>query len=123
VRLLLDTHIALWALDGALEDAVARRIADADAVYVSAASLWEIAVKHALGRIRVSLVDLPKHLIASGFRELAVTWRHSIELRKLRPLHKDPFDRLLIAQAVSEPLHLLTADATLAAYGPLMVVV
>lgn len=123
MRLLLDTHIALWALGGELESAAAQRIADADAVFVSAASLWEVAIKHALGRIKVSLVDLPKDMAASGFQELSVTWRHAIEVRNLPPLHKDPFDRLLVAQAVSEPLHLLTADPVLAAYSSLVVVV
>jgi len=122
MRLLLDTHVALWSLDGSIEKATARLIAEADAVYVSAASLWEIAIKHALGRIRLSLADLPASLTASGFRELPVTWRHSIEVRNLPPRHKDPFDRLLVAQAMSEPLHLLTSDPSLAAYSPLVII-
>jgi PIN domain nuclease of toxin-antitoxin system len=123
MRLLLGTHIALWALAGSLGKATARRIAEADAVYVSAASLWEVAIKHALGKIKLALADLPMSLTASGFRQLPVTRQHSIELRNLPLLHKDPFDRLLVAQAMSEPLHLLTSDPSLAAYSPLVIVV
>jgi PIN domain nuclease of toxin-antitoxin system len=115
MRCLLDTHIVLWAIDGSLDKTVAQQIAEADAVFVSAASLWEITIKQALGKIRLSLSDLPAVLAASGFRELPVTWLHSIESRNLPFLHKDPFDRLLLAQAMSEPLHFITSDAVLAA--------
>jgi len=123
MRFLLDTHIALWAIEGSLDKTAAQQIAEADAVYVSAASLWEIAIKQALGKIKLSLSDLPEALVASGFRELSVTWRHSIEVRNLPFLHKDPFDRLLLAQAMSEPLHFITSDAVLTAYSPLVIVV
>ncbi len=125
MRLLLDTHILLWALDDAdqLSTTARAMIARADDVYVSSISLWEVAIKSSLGKLKVAPVRLEAAALAAGFRPLAVTWVHALAVHGLPLLHRDPFDRMLVAQAVSEPLHLLTSDAALAAYGPQVAVV
>ncbi len=120
MKLLLDTHILLWVMRDADELSAAARamIARADEVYVSSISLWEAAIKSSLGKLPVAPARLEAAAVAAGFRPLAVTWVHALALHGLPMLHRDPFDRMLVAQAVSEPLHLLTSDAALAAYGP-----
>lgn len=119
MRLLLDTHVFLWALTASprLAAAVRSRISAAEAVYVSAASIWEIAIKSRLGKIEGDPEALVGAIETSGFLELAVTARHAAAVARLPLHHTDPFDRLLIAQAFSEPLTLLTADDSLSAYG------
>jgi len=119
MRLLLDTHVFLWVVMASerLTPAVRTRLRRAEAVYVSAASLWEIAIKSRLGKINGDAEALAAAIETSGFRELAVSARHAAAVAKLPLHHSDPFDRLLIAQAFTEPLHLLTADRALAAYG------
>jgi PIN domain nuclease of toxin-antitoxin system len=89
----------------------------ADAVYISAASLWEIATKAGLGKIQVDVSELLQQLHLAGFQELPVTWQHTLKVGSLPNHHKDPFDRILIAQAISEPLRFLTANAQLPAYS------
>lgn len=123
MRLLLDTHVALWVLRDAEElSAAARRlIVDADAVFVSSVSLWEVVIKSALGKLNVDADRLQTQWLAAGIRALPLTWAHTLALRALPLLHRDPFDRMLIAQASSEPLHLLTRDTTLSRYSPLVV--
>jgi PIN domain nuclease of toxin-antitoxin system len=131
VRLLLDTHIALWAIsDDARLPAEARTlIADPDNdVLVSAASIWEIAIKHALARggpndMPISGRQALKHFQAAGYETLAVTAAHAASVDRVPPKHSDPFDRLLVAQALAEPLHLLTHDAQLAQYGDTVMLV
>lgn len=98
-------------------------MADADGVYVSAVSLWEISIKAALGKLDVDCNKLEHQLVASGFLPLPITWAHSIKLRQLPLLHRDPFDRMLVAQALCEPLRLLTADSTLTGYSELVTLV
>ena len=93
------------------------QIAAADAVYVSAASIWEIAIKARLRKINADPAELVEAIEASGFRELPVTATHAAAVATLPMHHSDPFDRLLLAQAFGEPLRLLTADQALAAYG------
>ena len=119
MRLLLDTHVFIWAVVGSprLIPKTRAQIEAAEAVYVSAASIWEIAIKARLGKIEGDAQALVDAIDASGFHELAVTARHAAAVEKLPLHHADPFDRLLLAQAFSEPLHLLTADRELAAYG------
>jgi PIN domain nuclease of toxin-antitoxin system len=95
----------------------------ADQVYVSAASIWEIAIKARLGRIDAEVDALVQAVDASGFLELPVRAMHAAGVAKLPLHHTDPFDRLLIAQAIAEPLKLLTVDATLARYSDLIVLV
>ena len=113
MRLLLDTHIFLWLTtdDRKAKKSVRAEIEAATEVYVSAASVWEVAIKHTLGKIDGDPQDFQRAIDAFGFRELAITGAHTLATAKLPPLHKDPFDRLLIAQAMTEPLLLLTADA------------
>jgi PIN domain nuclease of toxin-antitoxin system len=119
MRLLLDTHVFLWAVTGSrrLKASARAYLAGAQAVYVSAASLWEIAIKVRLGKIEGDPDSLARAVEASGFQELPVTMRHAVAIAKLPMHHTDPFDRLLLAQAFSEPLRLVTADHALAAYG------
>ncbi len=118
MRLLLDTHVYLWYLADApeLSSEARRLIRDADRVYVSAASVWEAAIKVAIGKLEVDLTGMVEGIRASGFDELPVLARHAAQLSALAPHHRDPFDRLLIAQAVQEPLALVTHDPALAGY-------
>lgn len=125
MRLLLDTQIALWALTGSrrLGAVAGDLIADpANEVYVSTASLWEIAIKHALGRgdMPVSGRRAAELCAWAGYRELPIAWRHAALLDALPPLHADPFDRILVAQASAEPMRLLSRDATVASYGAMV---
>jgi len=125
MRLLLDTHIFLWAVAGdpLLKPETRRFIESADEVYVSAASIWEIAIKARLGRIAADPDALLAAIEASGFLELPVRAGHAAGVAKLPPHHNDPFDRLLVAQAIAEPLKLLTADAALRQYSDVVVTV
>jgi PIN domain nuclease of toxin-antitoxin system len=124
VKLLLDTHIVLWLMRDAPElSALAKsHIQDADEVFVSSVSLWEATIKAAAGKLPLEPSRLEQQLRMAGFRPLPVTWSHAVHLRELPLLHRDPFDRMLIAQALSEPLHLLTHDAQLVAYSKDLVV-
>lgn len=121
MRLLLDTHVLLWALadDTRLTPAARRQLEGANEVFVSAASFWEMAIKIALGKLDADLVQIHDTVRRIGFGELPVTSEHTLQLLGLPALHRDPFDRLLVAQAMCEPLHLLTADAQVAQYTPL----
>jgi PIN domain nuclease of toxin-antitoxin system len=125
MRLLLDTHIFLWAVSGnkLLKPAARRFIESADQVYVSAASIWEVAIKARLGKIAVDPDELVAAIDSSGFTELPVRAAHAAGVSRLDQHHNDPFDRLLVAQAVAEPLKLVTADAVLARYSDLVVLV
>jgi len=124
VKLLLDTQILLWAA-GQPErlSAVARKQLNnpRNELLFSAASLWEIAIKSTLGRkdFRVEPRLLRRGLLDNGYVELPVTSQHAVGIDALAPLHKDPFDRLLLAQALAEGITLLTGDTQLARYpGP-----
>lgn len=125
MRLLLDTHVFLWAVAGSslLKPAARRAIEAADQVYVSAASIWEITIKARLGKIEADPYELADAIEASGFIELAVRASHAAGVGRLPLHHNDPFDRLLVAQAVAEPLRLLTADVVLVQYSELVVLV
>ena len=122
MRLLLDTHIFLWAVTDSrkLKASARREITDAEQVFVSAASIWEIAVKVRLGKLDGDPEDLAASIEGSGFLELPVRAQHAARVARLPLHHADPFDRLLVAQAMSEPLVLLTADAALTKYGDLV---
>ena len=125
MRLLLDTHVFLWAVAGSplLKPAARRNIQAADEVYVSAASIWEVAIKARLGKIDVDPAELAAAIDTSGFVELPVRAAHAAAVAGLAFHHHDPFDRLLIAQAMVEPLRLLTADAALAPYSDLVTLI
>lgn len=126
MNLLLDTQLMLRAMQGrgALPRAALPWLERADAVYVSAASLWEAAIKVALGKLKVDVASLEERLDDAGFLPLPLRWTHAARVASLPPAaHHDPFDRLLVAQALSEPMHLLTCDAALRAYTELVIVV
>lgn len=118
MNLLLDTHILLWALanDPSLESSARDAIVDArNRVLVSAVSAWEIVIKKALGKLRAP-DDLPEQLIQRRFEPLDVTIPHTLAVGELPDHHTDPFDRLLIAQARTEGLTLVTRDANVHRY-------
>jgi PIN domain nuclease of toxin-antitoxin system len=121
MRLLLDTHLLLWAA-GPVErlSSQARRLIDDpdNELLFSAASLWEIAIKTSRRRddFQVDARLLRRNLLNNGYRELAVTGEHAVAIGGLLPLHKDPFDRILIAQSGVEGITLLTADPLVAQY-------
>lgn len=116
-RLLLDTHVFLWwrGEPSRLAAAVRHQIATADIVFVSVASAWEAAIKVSLGRL-----DLPDTIeagvLASGFEKLLITFSHAERVAVLPPHHRDPFDRILVAQAQAEGLTLVTHDGLLEPY-------
>jgi PIN domain nuclease of toxin-antitoxin system len=118
VVLLLDTHVLLWWEEGSqrLGPAARAAIRAADVVYVSSASAWEAEIKRAQGRL-VFAGDFNDMIRANRFSEIAVSVRHATALRALDMHHRDPFDRMLIAQASVEGCTLVTADRTLAMYG------
>ncbi|HEX6136708.1 MAG TPA: type II toxin-antitoxin system VapC family toxin [Casimicrobiaceae bacterium] len=122
MRLLLDTRIFLWYLADSRRLAARTRgeIARAERVFVSAASIWEATIKIGIGKLVAAPDDLVAAIAASGFVELPVTAAHAARVAALPDHHRDPFDRLLIAQATHEPLHLLTADAALRRYSELV---
>lgn len=122
MRLLLDTHVFLWAVGDSPKLAPAARavIEGADEVYVSAASIWEAAIKTGLGKLQGDVGQLAAAVDASGFLELYVTAEHAAFVAQLPHHHRDPFDRLLIAQAMTEPLVFLTADESLVQYSDLV---
>jgi len=123
VILLLDTNVLLWLMedDPQLTASAHSLIVNASEVYISSASIWEIAIKWRLGKIEENPEVVAEQLLAAGLKELPVSNRHAIETGRLPLLHRDPFDRLLIAQAISEPLHLLTADTQLRQYSELVI--
>ena len=124
MRVLLDTHLLLWALGApARLPAAARRvIRDAD-VYVSAASIWEISIKVALGKLRADPHEVLAALEPAGFLRLSISAEHAARVASLPPIHRDPFDRLLVAQALVEPMRLLTDDTVLGGYGEIVTLV
>lgn len=124
MRILLDTHVFIWAVtDSRRLSREARTIMrDATEVFVSAASIWEIAIKSAIGKIKADAGEMTRAIADSGFVELPIAAAHAAQVARLPLLndHKDPFDRLLVAQSIVEPLVLLTADPKVAAYGGLI---
>ena len=124
MKLLLDTQILLWAAGHPkrLSTAARKLLNDPrNELLFSAASLWEIAIKNTLGRedFRVEPRLLRRGLLDNGYVELPITSQHAVSIDALPHLHKDPFDRLLLAQALSEGVTLVTADTQLARYpGP-----
>ena len=122
MNLLLDTHLLLWAASEPKRlSAKARRLLldPNNQLLFSAASLWEISIKNGLDRadFKVDPRRLWRLLLVSGYREVPVTSEHTIAVNELPPMHKDPFDRILVAQARVEGLLLLTVDKAVAKYG------
>ncbi len=128
MKLLLDTHIVLWAAgqpEKLSESARSLLTASDNVLFFSAASIWEIVIKRGLGRedFKVNPRRLRKMLIAHGYTELPVTSEHAFTVEMLPMLHKDPFDRLLLAQARTEGMLLLTVDASISQYQESVLVV
>lgn len=122
MNLLLDTHLLLWAAgqpEKLPAQAQALLLDPAHQLVFSSASLWEITIKQGLGRpdFNVDPRRLWRLLLANGYRELPITSEHTLAVNDLPPLHKDPFDRILVAQARVEGLVLLTVDAVVEGYG------
>jgi len=125
MRLLIDTQIFIWTvLDSYKLGPKAREIMlDADEVSVSAASIWEISIKIKIGKISGDPGEFLEAVEASGFRELKISGKHAAKVHELPFHHRDPFDRLLIAQALAEPMNFLTADTVLEQYSELVITV
>lgn len=126
MRLLLDTHIALWAAFDApqLPPAAAELIANPiNDIFVSTASLWEIGIKSSIGKLELTATQASTVFDMCGYRSLDLTKLHARTLDglALNPNHKDPFDRMLVAQSLSEGMTLLTADAKMSGYHPVLV--
>jgi PIN domain nuclease of toxin-antitoxin system len=127
MQLLLDTHIYLWIYlwsvsnDPRLSKDARVLMASATAIYVSSISLWEIAIKVRQGKLQADLVDLVDKLEPSGFLPLPVLPIHAVPIAAMPLHHRDPFDRMLVAQATAEQLWLLTADAQLSQYSNLVI--
>ena len=122
MRLLLDTHIFFWIIkdDRRLSKLARNKILQGTEIYVSSASIWELAIKIKLKKIDADIKKLTEAIVESNFRELPVTVQHAAALMQLPNIHRDPFDRILIAQAISEPLTFLTADEELQKYSELV---
>lgn len=123
MRILLDTNVLLWALAGSSRIEVARDLIlePVNEIYISAVSWWEIAVKTSIGKLQGDVARMRVEAIeVSGFIELPITGAHAEALMTVPLLHRDPFDRMLVAQAISEPMRLLTGDKQLAEYSELV---
>ncbi len=122
MNLLLDTHVALWAItDSPKLPATARELIASPRtnVWVSVASIWEIAIKHSLGRgdMPISGKDALRYFSESGYRHLPIEPEHAVAIENLPAYHSDPFDRILVAQALVEPMRLMTHDTLVARYS------
>ncbi|GAA3116623.1 type II toxin-antitoxin system VapC family toxin [Planomonospora alba] len=120
MRLLLDTHVILWwltddeTLSGEIKDLIDTEVD----VFVSAATIWEVGIKQALGKLAPA--DLPEKILACELRELPVTPAHALAAARLPALHRDPFDRMLVAQARCEGLTLVTRDEEIQKYDVML---
>ena len=125
MRLLLDTHIFLWCIkdDIKLPKVTRSKISHGSEVYVSSASIWECAIKIKLKKLDGDIDKIVDAIADSGFLELPITAAHATFVSKLPDIHRDPFDRMLIAQAISEPLTFLTADEILSNYSKLVEII
>ena len=120
MKYLLDTHVLLWAAAGKLSHLAAKYIEDeSNELYFSSASIWEVVIKRSLDRKDFDIEPLMFYqgLLSAGYRELPITAKHTLTIERLPILHKDPFDRMLLAQAISEELIFLTADEIVAMYS------
>ncbi len=123
MKYLLDTHLLLWAIvdDPAFPPRVRKLLAESGAeAYFSAASVWEVAIKNGLPRrsLGIPADAFRRECLAAGFRELPVASRHAAAIESLPHRHEDPFDRILLAQAIEEDCTFLTHDTLLPSYGP-----
>ncbi len=118
MRILLDTHVLLWSLSNPkrLKPATLALINESD-IYASAASIWEISIKAALGKLEADSDLIVQGIDPAGFSLLSINAEHAARVNHLAAHHRDPFDRLLVAQAELEAMTLLTNDSALTAYG------
>ena len=125
MHLLLDTHLFIWWLkdDRCLSKKARALIMDAEEVYISSISIWEAAIKIQLKKLDVVMTTLVESIHNEGFIELPLIAKHAALIAQLPNYHGDPFDRILIAQAISEPLRFLTADKKLKQYSELVEIV
>jgi PIN domain nuclease of toxin-antitoxin system len=117
MRLLLDTHIVLWWLtdEPNLSEELKTLLDHEPDAYVSTATIWEVAIKQSMGKLE-GPADLPERILHAGFTVLTISGEHAITAGRLPPIHRDPFDRMLIAQARHENLTLVTRDAHIQKY-------
>ena len=122
MRVLLDTHIVIWSLSepDKLSNEAKTLINNADQLCVSSASIWEMAIKSSLGKLEADLDAIVSELQRLGVIELAISWQHVKQVKLLPHHHRDPFDRLIVSQAICEPLVLLSHDKILAEYTDLV---
>ena len=122
MRLLLDTNVLLWTLAGSpkVQPVSQLILAPESEVFVSTASLWEIAIKTRIGKLTADLTEIRQAVAASGLLELSIRGEHVETIATLPMHHKDPFDRMIVAQAITEPLRLLSGDRQLAVYTELV---
>lgn len=124
MRVLLDTHLLLWALASPSKlSPKARQRIESSEVFVSAASIWEISIKSALGKLDADPREVAAAVEPAGFEHLPIIAEHAAEVAELPHLHKDPFDRLLVAQAWVERMILLSDDDALGGYGDFIEIV
>lgn len=128
MNILLDTHIALWAVTDSprLPDQAKAQIANPkNHIWISTVSLWEIAIKHSLGKgdMPVNAKQALHYFQLSGYQILAIEAEHTLAVADLANHHQDPFDRLLIAQAITEPMRLMTHDSNIIKYGDMVIAV
>jgi PIN domain nuclease of toxin-antitoxin system len=123
MRLLIDTQIFIWSvIDSERLTRDARKIMlDAETIFVSAASIWEIAIKTKIGKLEGNPIEFVSAISKSGFSDLPILAIHAAEVYKLPLHHRDPFDRMLIAQALSEKIPILTSDRMLSQYSELVI--
>ena len=122
MRLLLDTNVLLWTLAGSpkVQPVSQLILAPESEVFVSTASLWEIAIKTRIGKLTADLTEIRQAVAASGLLELSIRGEHVETIATLPMHHKDPFDRMIVAQAITEPMRLLSGDRQLAVYTELV---
>ena len=123
MRLLVDTNLLLWAANDTLpKDAVSYFTNNDNELFFSSASIWEVVIKRGLNRtdFQINPNDLYCGLVNNGYNELTITSHHTLLVSHLPPYHKDPFDRIIITQALAEGLTLLSSDETLSQYSPVI---
>jgi PIN domain nuclease of toxin-antitoxin system len=125
MRIILDTHVLLWVLADSpqINQIKPLILSNETEIYISTASWWELAIKISIGKIGIKLDEIRAASADSGFIDLPVLGAHTQTLLTLPLLHRDPFDRMLVAQAISEPMQLLTNDTALQAYSNLVTII
>ncbi len=123
MRLLIDTQIFIWSVMDSerLKPDARQLMIDAEKIFVSSASIWEISIKSKIGKLEGDPKEFASAISQSGFIDLPILARHCVAVHQLPLYHRDPFDRMLIAQSISEPLKFLTSDRVLSQYSELVI--